>query len=100
MPYGLRVKGKSYLDWVLKALARHRSMTPFYKRYHLSVYPFNDMYDREPDFTVRQISSLELVLDEAQLRTEEMLKRENYFCGTARKSMMKMARTFPRQFFL
>lgn len=75
MPYGLRVKGKSYLDWVLKALARHRSMTPFYKRYHLSVYPFNDMYDREPDFTVRQISSLELVLDEAQLRTEEMLKK-------------------------
>lgn len=75
MPYGLRVKGKSYLDWVLKALARHGSMTPFYKRYHLSVYPFNDMYDREPDFTVRQISSLELVLDEAQLRTEEMLKK-------------------------
>lgn len=75
LPYGLRVKGKSYLDWVLKALARHRAMKPFYERYNLSVYPFNEMYDREPDFIVRQVQPLELVLDEAQLRTEEMLKK-------------------------
>lgn len=75
LPYGLRVKGKSYLDWVLKALARHRAMKPLYETYHLSAYPFNAMYDREPDFTVRQVQPLELVLDEAQLRTEEMLKK-------------------------
>lgn len=75
LPYGLRVKGKSYLDWVLAALARHRAMKPFYEMYNLSVYPFNEMYDREPDFTVRQVQPLELVLDEAQLRTEEMLKK-------------------------
>lgn len=75
LPYGLRVKGKSYLDWVLKALARHRAMKPLYEMYNLSVYPFNEMYDREPDFTVRQVQPLELVLDEAQLRTEEILKK-------------------------
>lgn len=75
LSYGLRVKGKSYLDWVLAALARHRAMKPFYEMYNLSVYPFNEMYDREPDFTVRQVQPLELVLDEAQLRTEEMLKK-------------------------
>lgn len=75
LPYGLRVKGKSYLDWVLKALARHRAMKPLYEMYHLLAYPLNAMYDREPDFTVRQIQPLELVLDEAQLRTEEMLKK-------------------------
>ncbi len=75
LPYGLRVKGKSYLDWVLKALARHRAMKPLYEMYKLSVYPFNEMYDKEPDFTVRQVQPLELVLDEAQLRTEEMLKK-------------------------
>ena len=79
LPYGLRVKGKSYLDWVLKALARHRAMKPFYERYNLSVYPFNEMYDREPDFIVRQVQPLELVLDEAQLRTEEMLKKGELF---------------------
>ena len=43
--------------------------------YDFSVYPLNEMYDREPDFTVRQVQPLELVLDEAQLRTEEMLKK-------------------------
>lgn len=75
LPYGLRVKGKSYLDWVLAALARHRAMKPLYEMYKLSVYPFNEMYDKEPDFTVRQVQPLELVLDEAQLRTEEMLKK-------------------------
>ncbi|MFR6173083.1 MAG: helicase-exonuclease AddAB subunit AddA [Blautia sp.] len=75
LPYGLRVKGKSYLDWVLAALARHRAMKPLYEMYDFSVYPLNEMYDREPDFTVRQVQPLELVLDEAQLRTEEMLKK-------------------------
>ena len=75
LPYGLRVKGKSYLDWVLKALARHRAMKHLYEMYNLSVYPFNEMYDKEPDFAVRQVQPLELVLDEAQLRTEEMLKK-------------------------
>ena len=79
LPYGLRVKGKSYLDWVLKALARHRAMKPLYEMYKLSVYPFNEMYDKEPDFTVRQVQPLELVLDEAQLRTEEMLKKGELF---------------------
>lgn len=75
LPYGLRVKGKSYLDWVLAALARHRAMKPLYEMYDFSVYSLNEMYDREPDFTVRQVQPLELVLDEAQLRTEEMLKK-------------------------
>ena len=75
LPYGLRVKEKSYLDWVLAALARHRAMKPLYEMYDFSVYSLNEMYDREPDFTVRQVQPLELVLDEAQLRTEEMLKK-------------------------
>ena len=75
LPYGLRVKGKSYLDWILKALARHRAMKGLYESYHFSVYPLNDMYDRAPEFIVRQVQPLELILDEAQLRAEEMLKK-------------------------
>lgn len=75
LPYGIRVKGKSYLDWILAALARHRAMKPFYEAFDLSVYPLNHMYDRKPDFIVRQVQPMELVLDEAQIRTEEMLKK-------------------------
>lgn len=75
LSYGVRIKGKSYMDWVLAALARHRAMKSLYEEFHLSVYPLNVMYDKEAEFTVRQVLPLELVLDEAQLRTEEMLKK-------------------------
>ncbi len=75
LPYGIRVKGKSYLDWILAALARHRAMKPLYEALNLSVYPLNQMYDKEPDFIVRQVQPMELVLDEAQIRTDEMLKK-------------------------
>lgn len=73
--YGIRVKGKSYLDWIFAALARHRAMKPFYEKFGFLVNPFNDMYDREPDFTIRQIQTKELVSDEVQLRTEELLQK-------------------------
>lgn len=76
LPYGLRSKGKTYLDWVLAALARHKAMKPLYQQYAQEVYALNPLYEGEADFSVRKISPMELMLGEVQTRAEEMRRKE------------------------
>ena len=53
------MKGKSYLDWILSALARHRSMKELYQSVNLGVYPLNPLYEGPGDFRIRKVSPLE-----------------------------------------
>ena len=69
------MKGKSYLDWILAALARHKAMKPLYEAFGQQAYALNPWYDGPGEFFIRRISPLELVVEETQLRTEEMLKK-------------------------
>lgn len=75
LSYGIRMKGKSYLDWVLAALARHKAMKPLYEAFGQQAYALNPWYEGPGDFFVRRISPMELVVEETQLRTEELLKK-------------------------
>lgn len=75
LSYGIRMKGKSYLDWILAALARHKAMKPLYEAFGQQAYALNPWYDGPGEFFIRRISPLELVVEETQLRTEEMLKK-------------------------
>ena len=75
LSYGSRMKGKSYLDWVLAALARHKAMKPLYEAFGQQAYALNPWYEGPGDFFVRRISPMELVVEETQLRTEELLKK-------------------------
>ena len=76
LSYGMRTKGRTYMDWILQALARHRCMKPLYAEYELPVYPLNPLYEGEGDFLVRKVYPLELVLEETQLRIEEAKEKE------------------------
>ena len=75
LSYGIRMKGKSYLDWILAALARHKAMKPLYEAFGQQAYALNPWYDGPGEFLIRRIFPLELVVEETQLRTEEMLKK-------------------------
>ena len=76
LPYGLRSKGKTYLDWVLAALSRHKAMKPLYEACGLEVNALNPLYEGTAEFSVRKLSPGELALGEAQTRTEEKRKQE------------------------
>ena len=78
LPYGVRVKGKSYLDWILSALARHRAMKELYQSVNLVVYPLNPLYEGPGDFRIRKVSPLELVMGELNARSREMEEKEGY----------------------
>ena len=75
LSYEMRMKGKSYLDWILTALARHKAMKSLYQSFDSSVYPLNPWYEGPGDFMLRIVSPLELVQEETKLRTEEMIKK-------------------------
>src|SRR5699024_2755937 len=78
LPYGVRMKGKSYLDWILSALARHRVMKELYQSVNLGVYPLNPLYEGSGDFKIRKVSPLEMVMGELDARTRELEEKEGY----------------------
>lgn len=78
LPYGVRLKGKSYLDWILAALARHRSMKELYQSVNMGVYPLNPLYEGPGNFRVRKVSPLELVMGEIDMRSRELEEKEAY----------------------
>lgn len=76
LPYGVRVKGKSYMDWILTALARHKSMKPLYEACNLPVNPVNPLYEPGAEFSIRKVSPVELFLGETEIRFKEQQKKE------------------------
>lgn len=78
LPYGLRARGKSYLEWILAALARHRSMKGSYEAFGLTVYALNPLYEGQGEFLIRRVSPLELALGETGLRKVELEEKARF----------------------
>ena len=74
--YGRLVKARSYLDWLLDALCRHRSMDAIYLDYGFYPNNFSSQYDAPAEFQITLQSPVELVIDEAETRTREMFKKQ------------------------
>lgn len=78
LPYGLRTRGKSYMDWILAALSRHKSMKGLYEAFGLTVYALNPLYEGPGNFLIRRVSPLELVLGETGLRRVELEEKARF----------------------
>ena len=51
LPLGVRLKARNYWDFVLPALARHRSMTELFGEYGVPMHRVEGFYDDPADLT-------------------------------------------------
>ncbi len=82
LPLGIRLKARNYWDFVLPALARHRSMTELFGEYGVPMHRVEDFYDDPADFNIRKITLRQMTEEEILLQTgnqmqEEILKNWN-----------------------
>ena len=81
LPLGVRLKARNYWDFVLPALARHRSMTELFGEYGVPMHRVEG-YDDPADFNIRKITLRQMTEEEILLQTgnqmqEEILKNWN-----------------------
>lgn len=82
LPLGVRLKARNYWDFVLPALARHRSMTELFGEYGVPMHRVERFYDDPADFNIRKITLRQMTEEEILLQTgnqmqEEILKNWN-----------------------
>ena len=82
LPLGIRLKARNYWDFVLPALARHRSMTELFGEYGVPMHRVEGFYDAPADFNIRKITLRQMTEEEILLQTgnqmqEEILKNWN-----------------------
>ena len=82
LPLGVRLKARNYWDFVLPALARHRSMTELFGEYGVPMHRVEGFYDDSADFNIRKITLRQMTEEEILLQTgnqmqEEILKNWN-----------------------
>lgn len=82
LPLGVRLKARNYWDFVLPALARHRSMTDLFGEYGVPMHRVEGFYDDLADFNIRKITLRQMTEEEILLQTgnqmqEEILKNWN-----------------------
>ena len=82
LPLGVRLKARNYWDFVLPALARHRSMTELFGKYGVPMHRVEGFYDDPADFnirkiTLRQMTEKEILLQTGNQMQEEILKNWN-----------------------
>ena len=82
LPLGVRLKARNYWDFVLPALARHRSMTELFGEYGVPMHRVEGFYDDHADFnirkiTLRQMTEKEILLQTGNQMQEEILKNWN-----------------------
>ena len=82
LPLGVRLKARNYWDFVLPALARHRSMTELFGEYGVPMHRVEGFYDDPADFNIRKITLRQMTEEEILLQTgnqmqEEILKNWN-----------------------
>lgn len=82
LPLGVRLKARNYWDFVLPALARHRSMTELFGEYGVLMHRVEGFYDDPADFSIRKITLRQMTEEEILLQTgnqmqEEILKNWN-----------------------
>ena len=73
---GTRMKARSFWDYVLPALARHRCMDPVYQAYGIVPDKRNPLYDADAEFCVRFITAMDLVNEEVLSQAGSQMKEE------------------------
>lgn len=72
---GMRMRGKTYWNYVLPALARHRCMSGLFQEYGLFMNRMNPLYGDESEFVVEKITAADLVEDEVVEQAEKEMKK-------------------------
>ncbi len=72
---GIRMRGKTYWDYVLPALARHRCMSGLFQEYGLFMNRMNPLYGDESEFVVEKITASDLAEDEVVEQAEREMKK-------------------------
>lgn len=73
---GRRLGGKTYWDYVLPALARHRCMAPLFHEYGIFMNTANPLYKDPAEFKVTRITARELTESEVMEQAEREMKKE------------------------
>ena len=73
---GRRLGGKTYWDYVLPALARHRCMAPLFHEYGIFMNTANPLYKDPAEFKVTRVTAQELTESEVMEQAEREMKKE------------------------
>ena len=73
---GRRLGGKTYWDYVLPALARHRCMAPLFHEYGIFMNTANPLYKDPAEFKVTRVTARELTDSEVMEQAEREMKKE------------------------
>ena len=73
---GRRLGGKTYWDYVLPALARHRCMAPLFHEYGIFMNTANPLYKDPAEFKVTRVTARELTESEVVEQAEREMKKE------------------------
>ena len=73
---GRRLGGKTYWDYVLPALARHRCMAPLFHEYGIFMNTANPLYKDPAEFKVTRVTARELTESEVMEQAEREMKKE------------------------
>ena len=68
LPVGNRMKAKTYWDYLLPALIRHRAMEPLLEEYGIFSNRRNPLYEGGCDFVIKKITAKDLVKEELERR--------------------------------
>ena len=73
---GSRMKAKTYWDYLLPALIRHRAMEPILEEYGIFSNRRNPLYEGDSDFIIQKVTAKDLVKEEVELQAETEIRRE------------------------
>lgn len=73
---GRRLCGKTYWDYVLPALVRHRCMAPLFHEYGIFMNTANPLYKDPAEFIVTRVTARELTESEVMEQAEREMKKE------------------------
>ena len=76
LPVGNRMKAKTYWDYLLPALIRHRAMEPLLEEYGIFSNRRNPFYEGDSDFIIQKVTAKDLVKEEVELQAETEIRRE------------------------
>lgn len=76
LPYQTRVKARTYWDWILPALSRHRGMDGFFDKYERDTRPAKSFYEDEAEFQVVTLTPEDLIEEEMSRQVKQQLEKE------------------------
>ena len=76
LPIGLRMKSKTYWDYILPALAEHSSMEALYEEYELPYWKKPSKTLETAEFIIKKITPADLVAQEIVKQAQEQMEEE------------------------